>query len=98
MHSLLVCVCQMLDDVTRSLVLALGVCYHACLQDTPREIGQKDLNTRAKYRKAITPYFLDPCDLPGGQQRIRDEISRSVHSLMKIKFQVITDLQKYILQ
>jgi hypothetical protein len=30
-----------MDDVTRSLVLALGVCYHACLKN------------REEYREAV---------------------------------------------
>ncbi|CAM9642728.1 unnamed protein product [Lampetra planeri] len=33
------------DDVTRALILALGVCYHASLEK------------RQKYRKAIAPFF-----------------------------------------
>ncbi|XP_053396017.1 E3 ubiquitin-protein ligase rnf213-alpha-like [Mercenaria mercenaria] len=50
------------DDITRSLILALGVCYHACLK------------TREQYRDNIASYFQQPCKLPGGSQQIFNEI------------------------
>ncbi|XP_053396011.1 E3 ubiquitin-protein ligase rnf213-alpha-like [Mercenaria mercenaria] len=50
------------DDITRSLILALGVCYHACLK------------TREQYRDYIASYFQQPCKLPGGSQQIFNEI------------------------
>ncbi|KAL3881517.1 hypothetical protein ACJMK2_027949 [Sinanodonta woodiana] len=52
-----------LDDVTRSLVLALGVCYHACLKN------------REDYRKHVAPYFRAPCYLPNGHAQIEENIS-----------------------
>ena len=48
-----------------SLVLALGVCYHACLQ-----------KGRAGYRQAIARVFDEPCALPGGANQMQEEISR----------------------
>ncbi|XP_053396009.1 E3 ubiquitin-protein ligase rnf213-alpha-like [Mercenaria mercenaria] len=50
------------DDVTRSLILALGVCYHACLK------------TRPQYRTHIARFFRAPCLLPGGDDQIQEEI------------------------
>jgi hypothetical protein len=50
------------DDITRSLILALGVCYHACLK------------TRPQYRAHIAPQFRAPCHLPGGADQIQEEI------------------------
>ncbi|CAG2214565.1 RNF213 [Mytilus edulis] len=54
---------QVLDDVTRCLVLAIGICYHACLKD------------RKAYREAIAGYFTYPLVLPGGPDDIEQEIS-----------------------
>jgi hypothetical protein len=54
------------DDVTRSLILALGVCYHACLQE----------ETRVAYRDHIAKFFQQPCTLPEGATSLFDEISR----------------------
>ncbi|XP_053396012.1 E3 ubiquitin-protein ligase rnf213-alpha-like [Mercenaria mercenaria] len=51
-----------IDDVTRSLILALGVCYHACLK------------TREQYREFIAQYFAIPCKLPKGRGQILEEI------------------------
>ncbi|XP_053389016.1 E3 ubiquitin-protein ligase rnf213-alpha-like, partial [Mercenaria mercenaria] len=51
-----------LDKITRCLVLALGVCYHASLTD------------RDKYRKHIANYFREPCLLPLGPEQILHEI------------------------
>ncbi|KAK3585584.1 hypothetical protein CHS0354_036771 [Potamilus streckersoni] len=53
----------LLDDVTRSLVLALGVCYHACLKN------------REDYRKHVAPFFRAPCHLPRGHDQIEKDIS-----------------------
>ena len=53
-----------LDDVTRALVLSLGVCYHARLQE------------REPYRRAVARSFANPCQLPGGHERILQEIVR----------------------
>ncbi|XP_053396335.1 E3 ubiquitin-protein ligase rnf213-alpha-like isoform X2 [Mercenaria mercenaria] len=50
------------DEVTRSLILALGVCYHACLK------------TRPQYRTQIARFFRAPCLLPGGDDQIQEEI------------------------
>ena len=50
------------DDITRSLILALGVCYHACLK------------TRPQYRAHIARHFRAPCQLPGGEDQIEEEI------------------------
>ncbi|KAL3881508.1 hypothetical protein ACJMK2_027940, partial [Sinanodonta woodiana] len=50
-------------DVTRSLVLALGVCYHACLKN------------REEYRRHVAPFFRAPCNLPRGPDQIEQEIS-----------------------
>ncbi|KAI0217706.1 hypothetical protein LSAT2_030557 [Lamellibrachia satsuma] len=55
---------ERLDDVTRSLVLALGVCYHACLQN------------REGYRKCIARHFTGTFQLPSGARTIYDEINR----------------------
>ena len=53
---------QNLSDVTRSLILALGVCYHACLKD------------REDYREHVVQHFLRPCELPGGADQMHAEI------------------------
>ncbi|XP_052062680.1 E3 ubiquitin-protein ligase rnf213-alpha-like isoform X2 [Mytilus californianus] len=55
---------QHIDDVTRSLVLALGVCYHACLKN------------RKEYRDTVAKYFTHPLVLPGGADQIEEEISK----------------------
>ncbi|XP_052808680.1 E3 ubiquitin-protein ligase rnf213-alpha-like isoform X1 [Mya arenaria] len=55
---------QGLDNITRSLILALGVCYHACLK------------TRQQYRQVIAGHFRQPCSLQGGETQILDEIER----------------------
>ncbi|XP_052243691.1 E3 ubiquitin-protein ligase rnf213-alpha-like [Dreissena polymorpha] len=51
-----------LDDLTRCLVLAIGVCYHACLK------------TRYAYRAAVAAEFKQPCPLPNGADQILQEI------------------------
>ncbi|VDH93225.1 ubiquitin carboxyl-terminal hydrolase 34 [Mytilus galloprovincialis] len=55
---------QQMDEVTRSLVLALGVCYHACLKN------------RDEYRETVAPYFRPPLQLPGGAEQIEEEITK----------------------
>ena len=52
-----------LDDLSRSLILALGVCYHACL------------SKREDYRSFISPYFDSICPLKNGPATILEEIS-----------------------
>ena len=53
---------QHLHALTRSLILALGVCYHA------------RLSNRLEYRTHVARYFKEPASLPGGQMAILDEI------------------------
>lgn len=55
---------QEVDDVTRSLVLALGVCYHACLKN------------REQYRETVAAFFVPPLHLPEGADTIAKEIDR----------------------
>ena len=55
---------QPIDDITRALILSLGVCYHARLQN------------REPYRKAVATKFVNPCQLPGGARQICKEITR----------------------
>ncbi|WAR07208.1 R213A-like protein [Mya arenaria] len=55
---------QGLNNITRALILALGVCYHACLK------------TRQQYRQAVAGHFRQPCNLQGGEAQILDEIER----------------------
>ncbi|XP_022801884.1 E3 ubiquitin-protein ligase rnf213-alpha-like, partial [Stylophora pistillata] len=55
---------EALNPLTRALVLAIGVCYHAKLQ-----------KRREGYRIAVAKSFKAPCILPGGQERILREIS-----------------------
>ncbi|XP_060599995.1 E3 ubiquitin-protein ligase RNF213-like [Ruditapes philippinarum] len=50
------------DDLTRSLILALGVCYHACLRK------------RKDYRHYVARYFRQPCELTNGGDQIKNEI------------------------
>ncbi|XP_021342051.1 E3 ubiquitin-protein ligase rnf213-alpha-like, partial [Mizuhopecten yessoensis] len=57
---------QDISDIARSLLLALGVCYHACLKK------------REEYRKAVAPLFTPPCQIPGADpaQQMLEEIER----------------------
>ncbi|PFX17552.1 E3 ubiquitin-protein ligase RNF213, partial [Stylophora pistillata] len=55
---------EALNPLTRALVLAIGVCYHAKLQ-----------KRRERYRTEVTKSFKAPCLLPGGQEQILREIS-----------------------
>ena len=50
------------NNVSRSLVLALSVCYHARLQD------------REDYEEGVAYQFTPPLNLPGGAQQFRNEI------------------------
>ena len=50
------------DPVSRSLVLALSVCYHARLQD------------RTDYENGVSKQFIPPLALPGGVVQFKDEI------------------------
>ena len=54
---------QTIDDVTRSLILALGVCYHASLDE------------RDKYRKHVAQKFAAPCRLLRGADDIEEIIA-----------------------
>ena len=54
-----------INPITRALVLAIGVCYHAKLQER-----------REEYRTVVAQSFKAPCLLPGGQKQILREISR----------------------
>ena len=56
--------------MTRALVLAIGVCYHAKLQDR-----------RQDFRKLVAQSFEAPCALSGGERQILREISRLVGHL-----------------
>ena len=53
-----------MNDVTKSLVLALGVCYHACLKN------------REEFRREIVQEFRPPCLLPKGPDQMADIITR----------------------
>ncbi|CAH3163087.1 unnamed protein product, partial [Porites evermanni] len=60
-----------LDPITWSLILALGVCYQARLQN------------RDEYRQEVAKVFSPPCRLPGGPDRIETEITRCQQAVMK---------------
>ncbi|KAL9988404.1 hypothetical protein ACROYT_G002842 [Oculina patagonica] len=55
---------EQITPITRALVLAIGVCYHAKLQER-----------REEYRTVVARSFKAPCLLPGGQRQILREIS-----------------------
>lgn len=59
-----------IDPVTRALVLAIGVCYHAKLQEK-----------RQDYRKVVAQSFKAPCLLPGGEKQILRELARCLFFL-----------------
>ena len=61
-----------ISPLTRALVLAIGVCYHAKLQER-----------REEYRTVVARSFKAPCLLPGGQKQIHREISRYEESLIQ---------------
>ena len=50
------------DPITRSLLLAISVCYHARLQD------------REDYEEGVSAQFVAPLGLPGGATQFRKEI------------------------
>ncbi|CAG2252466.1 RNF213 [Mytilus edulis] len=52
-----------INEITRSLILSLGVCYHACLKN------------REEYRDTVAKYFKQPLLLVGGADKIEEEIS-----------------------
>ena len=77
---------QPLDDITRALVLSLGVCYQARLQD------------REPFRRAVAPSFSLPCLLHGGHKRMLDEITRYFRQITQISchiFQASRTPSKY---
>ena len=51
-------------------MLSIGVCYHARLQE------------REPYRRAVAPSFSTPCQLPGGHERILQEITRYTEDVL----------------
>ena len=57
------------DPMTRALILALGVCYHSCLE----------METREDYRTEIAQSFHGHYRLPMGEQTIEAEITRYVY-------------------
>ena len=61
-----------ITPLTRALVLAIGVCYHAKL-----------LERREEYRTVVARSFKAPCLLPGGHKQIHREISRYEKSIMQ---------------
>ncbi|XP_077980129.1 E3 ubiquitin-protein ligase rnf213-alpha-like [Glandiceps talaboti] len=52
------------DKVTRALILALGVCYHSCLQ-----------TERQHFREEISRHFVEPFTLPNGSEQFLHEIN-----------------------
>lgn len=54
---------RVLDPITRSLVLSLGVCYQARLQQ------------REAFQHYIVRHFCTPCSLFGGAQQMKNEIA-----------------------
>ncbi|XP_041354587.1 E3 ubiquitin-protein ligase rnf213-alpha-like [Gigantopelta aegis] len=52
------------DDLTKSLILALGVCYRASLR------------SRDDYDDHVTQFFQKPCSLPGGEDQFVNVITR----------------------
>ncbi len=61
------------DDLTLSLVLAIGVCYHAGLQEG-----------RAAYRNHVERAFTRPCSLINGADQILADITR--YAFRNLKF------------
>ncbi|XP_077864556.1 E3 ubiquitin-protein ligase rnf213-alpha-like, partial [Saccoglossus kowalevskii] len=61
-----------LDYLTQALVLSLGVCYHACLQEE-----------REAYRNNISKYFTHPCVLTEGGDQMLEEINRCQDVFLK---------------
>eukprot|EP00105_Crassostrea_gigas_P007930 XP_011422347.1 PREDICTED: E3 ubiquitin-protein ligase rnf213-alpha isoform X2 [Crassostrea gigas] len=63
---------QQVNDVTKSLVLALGVCYQACLKN------------REEFREKIVREFRPPCVLPKGPDQMADIITRCQNIFLEI--------------
>ncbi|XP_020630790.1 E3 ubiquitin-protein ligase rnf213-alpha-like [Orbicella faveolata] len=63
---------KLIDPITRALVLAIGVCYHAKLQER-----------RGEYRTVVARSFKTPCLLSGGQRQILREISSCQRAVLK---------------
>ncbi|XP_061169274.1 E3 ubiquitin-protein ligase rnf213-alpha-like [Saccostrea echinata] len=68
---------QTVSDLTKSLVLALGVCYHACLKN------------REEFRKEMVNVFRHPCVLPKfgnqrGAKQMFDIITRCQNIFLEI--------------
>nr|XP_034331576.1 E3 ubiquitin-protein ligase rnf213-alpha [Crassostrea gigas] len=63
---------QPVNDVTKSLVLALGVCYQACLKN------------REEFREEIVREFRPPCVLPKGPDQMADIITRCQDVFLEI--------------
>ena len=55
---------QQLSKITRAVILGIGVCYYARLND------------REAYCQYIWRYFDNSCPLPGSTGRIQNEIVR----------------------
>ncbi|CAC5415234.1 RNF213 [Mytilus coruscus] len=55
---------EIIDVVTRSLILSLGVCYHACLK------------RRVDYRETVVKHFKSPFIIKGGADQMEAEILR----------------------
>ena len=69
--------------MTRAIVLAVGVCYHARLPELDdSQIGMfgkggtEREKARFEYRQRIASVFKAPCALPGGHQQFEKVISR----------------------
>ena len=58
--------------LTRSLVLALSVCYHARLQE------------RKEFELGVVKQFYDPLKLPGGVIQFKTEIKKYVNYVCQI--------------
>ncbi|XP_068735057.1 LOW QUALITY PROTEIN: E3 ubiquitin-protein ligase rnf213-alpha-like [Montipora capricornis] len=62
---------ELIHPMTRALVLAIGVCYHAKLQDR-----------RQDFRKLLAQRFEAPCALSGGEKQILREISSCQRAML----------------
>lgn len=54
--------------MTKALLLALGICYHASLK------------SRKEYRDYITRFFISPLELPNGGEEMEGVITRLLWS------------------
>ena len=57
------------DPITRSLLLAISVCYHARLRD------------REDYEEGVSAQFVAPLGLPEGAAQFRKEIQWYPHNV-----------------